>query len=86
MYALRLEWNIETIWANNKIFLSNELTGFVVELPSELNHAWPVVCSGNGRVEIARKAGGFGIKNKVHDCSKKGTLNLGISAAAPANC
>jgi hypothetical protein len=43
MYALRFKRNIETLWPDNEVLLGDELTGFVVELPCELNHARPVV-------------------------------------------
>ena len=43
MYALRLKGNIETLRTDNEVLLRNELTGVVVELPSELHNARPVV-------------------------------------------
>jgi hypothetical protein len=71
---------------DNEILLRNELTGVVVELPSELDNARPIVEVGNWSVEIAGQTGGFGVKNEVHVSSKMGTLNLGISAAPLGNC
>ena len=63
VHHLGVDGNLKAFRLNDIIVRLNEATFVVVDLPSQLHHARPVVEIRQRRIVVFRKTGGLGIEN-----------------------